>query len=36
MEAQSITDDSIKFNVYVFNVEPGWQINYLTGLAARQ
>lgn len=36
MEAQSITDDSIKFNVYVFNVEPGWQINYLSGLAARQ
>ena len=36
MEAQSITDNSIKFNVYVFNVEPGWQINYLTGLAARQ
>ncbi len=35
MEAQSITDDSIKFNVYVFNAEPGWQINYLIGTAKK-
>lgn len=36
MEAQSIGDDAISFNVYVFNAQPGWQINYYTGTALQQ
>ena len=31
MEAQSIEDDSIQFNVYVYNVQPGVTIDYATG-----
>lgn len=31
MEAQSIEDDEIRFNVYVFNIQPGMEIDYLTG-----
>ncbi len=31
IEAQSMTEDGILFNVYVHNVEPGVKINYLTG-----
>ncbi|EIQ82762.1 UNVERIFIED_CONTAM: DNA/RNA non-specific endonuclease [Streptococcus canis] len=31
MEAQSIEDDTISFDVYLFNVQPNYQINYLTG-----
>lgn len=33
MEARSIEDNgnAIKFNVYIFNVQPGVEINYLTG-----
>ncbi len=31
IEAQSIIEDGILFNVYVHNVEPGVEINYLTG-----
>lgn len=31
MEAQSIQDDKIKFNIYIFNVEKGVKINYSTG-----
>lgn len=33
MEAQSVTDGSISFNVYIFNAQPGWKINYYTGSA---
>ncbi|MCT0485857.1 DNA/RNA non-specific endonuclease [Weissella paramesenteroides] len=36
MQAQSIGDDSIKFHVYVFNSQPGWQINYYTGTALQE
>lgn len=36
MEAQSIGDDSIKFHVYIFNSQPGWQINYYTGTALQR
>lgn len=35
MQAQSITDKTISFNVYIFNVQDGWQINYLNGQALR-
>jgi hypothetical protein len=33
MEAASLLDTTIRFNVYVFNAQPGWQINYYTGTA---
>lgn len=31
MEAQSIGDNSIRFNVYIFNVQPGVTLNYKDG-----
>ena len=31
LEAQSIEDDTISFDVYIFNVQPGYDIDYLTG-----
>lgn len=31
MEAKSIEDDEIQFNVFCFNVQPGIKINYATG-----
>ena len=31
LEAQSVEDDTISFDVYIFNVQPGYDINYLTG-----
>ena len=31
MEAQSVEDRNLSYNVYVFNVEPGEKINYKTG-----
>ena len=31
MEAQSIGDNSVHFNVFIFNTEPGVKINYKTG-----
>lgn len=31
MQAQSIEDQSIKFSVYIFNVQPNYTIDYLTG-----
>lgn len=34
MEAKSVSDDAISFNVYIYNVQPGWHISYLTGIAA--
>ncbi|MGR8823247.1 DNA/RNA non-specific endonuclease [Leuconostoc citreum] len=33
MMGQSIDDDTVKFNVYIFNVQDGWNINYLNGTA---
>ncbi|MGR8808911.1 DNA/RNA non-specific endonuclease [Leuconostoc citreum] len=33
MMGQSIDDDNVKFNVYIFNVQDGWNINYLNGTA---
>lgn len=31
LEAQSVEDDTISFDVCIFNVQPGYDINYLTG-----
>lgn len=31
MEAQSIGDNSVHFNIYIFNVQPGMVLNYRTG-----
>ena len=31
MEAESIGSDEIRFNIYVFNVQPGIEIDYATG-----
>ncbi|GFG48178.1 hypothetical protein ScFU97_15170 [Streptococcus canis] len=31
LEAQSVEDDIISFDVYLFNRQPNYQINYLTG-----
>ena len=31
MEAESVGSDDIRFNVYVFNVQPGIKIDYTTG-----
>ncbi|MGQ2284478.1 DNA/RNA non-specific endonuclease [Leuconostoc pseudomesenteroides] len=33
MMAESIGNNAIKFNVYIFNVQEGWTINYLNGEA---
>ena len=36
LAGHSIGDDVIKFHVYIFNSQPGWQINYYTGTALQQ
>lgn len=36
MTGQSVGNDQIKFHVYIFNSQPGWQINYYTGTALQQ
>ena len=35
MRAQSINDNTIHFNVYIFNVEPGYTINYADGTSTK-
>lgn len=35
LEAQSVEDDGLKFNVYIFNVQNGYTIDYLTGRATK-
>lgn len=35
MEAQSVEDDEISFNVFVFNAQPGIEIDYATGDSSR-
>lgn len=35
LEAQSVEDDIISFDVYIFNVQPGYNINYLTGTSKK-
>ena len=36
IEAQSVEDDSLSFDVYLFNVQPGYSINYLTGTSSKE
>ena len=36
MEAQSVEDDEICFNVFVFNAQPGIEIDYATGDSSRE
>ena len=31
LEAQSVEDNTIHYNVYIYNVQPGVKINYATG-----
>ena len=31
MEAESVNDSEVKFHVFVYNVQPGIEIDYLTG-----
>ncbi|WP_341485453.1 DNA/RNA non-specific endonuclease [Listeria seeligeri] len=35
MEAQSVEDSNVQFNVYIFNVEPGMALNYTDGSSKR-
>lgn len=35
IEAQSIEDDALSFDVYIFNIQPGYEINYLTGTSQK-
>lgn len=35
MRAQSIGDNTIHFNVYIFNIEPGYTINYADGTSTK-
>lgn len=35
MQAQSIEDNSVSFNVYIFNVQEGYTIDYLTGYSKK-
>lgn len=35
MRAQSVGDDTVRFNVYIFNVEPGYTINYADGTSTK-
>ncbi|MEG3269312.1 DNA/RNA non-specific endonuclease [Streptococcus suis] len=35
LEAQSVEDDTISFDVYIFNIQPGYEINYLTGTSEK-
>ncbi|MDN6663741.1 MAG: DNA/RNA non-specific endonuclease [Tetragenococcus koreensis] len=35
MEAQSIEDDQLRFNIYLYNIQDGYQINYETGASKK-
>ncbi|WP_438477914.1 DNA/RNA non-specific endonuclease [Streptococcus pluranimalium] len=35
MEAQSVEDDTVSFDIYIFNVQPGYDIDYLTGTSKK-
>ena len=35
MEAQSVEDDTVSFDIYIFNSQPGYDINYLTGTSKK-
>ena len=34
MEAQSTGENTIRFNVYIFNVQPGYNLNYNDGTSS--
>lgn len=36
MEAQSVEDNQISFDIYIFNVQSGYNINYLTGYSIKE
>lgn len=36
MQAKSIEDNQISFDIFVFNVQPGYQINYLDGTSEKE
>lgn len=36
MEAKSIEDDQIAFDIFIFNVQPGYKINYLDGTSVKE
>lgn len=36
IEAQSVEDNQISFDIYIFNVQPGYKINYLTGHSVKE
>ncbi len=36
MQAKSVEDDQLSFDVFVFNVQPGYKINYLNGNFERE
>lgn len=36
LEAQSIEDDTISFNVFIYNVQDGYDINYKNGQSSKQ
>lgn len=35
LKAQSVEDSKIKFNIYIFNVQDGYEINYLDGTSRK-
>ncbi|GBG95503.1 hypothetical protein LFYK43_19620 [Ligilactobacillus salitolerans] len=35
LRAQSVGDQQIRFNVYIFNIQPGVTINYADGTSRR-
>lgn len=35
MEAQSVEDGGLSFDIYIFNIQPGYEINYLTGTSKK-
>ncbi|HEO8394856.1 TPA: DNA/RNA non-specific endonuclease [Streptococcus agalactiae] len=35
MEARSVEDNTLSFDVYIFNIQPGYEINYLTGTSKK-
>jgi len=36
MQAKSIEDNQISFDIFIFNVQPGYQINYLDGTSEKE
>ncbi len=36
LEAKSVEDNNIEFNIFIFNVQPGYKINYLDGTSIKE